>query len=551
MACARGGRREPSPRMARPRPSRRPGAPPSSRAEREAPLDAASWAMGALFLVAYAALASPVAGDKDSGEFVLVLATGGLAHPTGYPLYTLLGTAFVHAAHALGASWAQAANLWSALAGAVAMGGLHAVTARLLLASCGARAAAALAALPLLAFGLNPLWTMETTLAEVNALHLAWIVLAALVARRALVAVAARDVTPRTVRRHAVAWGLVVGAGLAHHVTSVLFAGPLTLVLVRALARRGRAGTGSTLAFGLAAALVPLLAYAWVAWRAWHPVPGQWAELGPSLSGVLDHVTGAQYRQHLGRYAPGPEQQAFLASFVYPWLVPAGLGALGAILLRVPAERAWRVGLGLGVVAQGGYSFLYGVRDPSSYFMPALAVGLALFVGGIATWAPARRHGAGLALVAALALVAPAIGGWQLAQARVRAYTGLEALLRQMWAGLPPGPALVVWDDDMAARLRAFQLLDRVRPDVEVVQPRRLANPEPRRRFRAAHGFDPAAGVSFAQVAVAARDEAASPALVDSIVATINRESPLPVIVFLPQGPSLRLLRKPGDPPAN
>ena len=40
-----------------------------------------------------------VCGNKDASEFTLVLATRGVAHPTGYPLYTLLGSLFVHAAH--------------------------------------------------------------------------------------------------------------------------------------------------------------------------------------------------------------------------------------------------------------------------------------------------------------------------------------------------------------------------------------------------------------------------------------------------------------------
>src|SRR5262249_56008529 len=77
--------------------------------------------LGAAFFVIYLLLAPAVPGDKDSGEFTLVLATNGVAHPTGYPLFTILGHGFVRIAHALGASWAYAANAWSALGGGVAM----------------------------------------------------------------------------------------------------------------------------------------------------------------------------------------------------------------------------------------------------------------------------------------------------------------------------------------------------------------------------------------------------------------------------------------------
>ena len=50
-------------------------------------------ALGALYLV----LAPPVTGPKDCGEFTLVLTFGGAAHPTGYPVYVVLGHLFVHA----------------------------------------------------------------------------------------------------------------------------------------------------------------------------------------------------------------------------------------------------------------------------------------------------------------------------------------------------------------------------------------------------------------------------------------------------------------------
>ncbi|NLT41809.1 MAG: DUF2723 domain-containing protein, partial [Anaerolineae bacterium] len=64
----------------------------------------------------------------DPGEFQLAAAIGGLAHPTGYPLYLLIGWAWTK----LGAvgSPAYAMNLLSALFAAATAG----VTARLVLA---------------------------------------------------------------------------------------------------------------------------------------------------------------------------------------------------------------------------------------------------------------------------------------------------------------------------------------------------------------------------------------------------------------------------------
>ena len=63
--------------------------------------------VGGLFGALYLVLAPPVTGPKDAAEFTVVLATGGAAHPTGYPLYVMVGHLFVVALHAAGASWAS------------------------------------------------------------------------------------------------------------------------------------------------------------------------------------------------------------------------------------------------------------------------------------------------------------------------------------------------------------------------------------------------------------------------------------------------------------
>ena len=489
-------------------------------------------------LVAYASLVPPVAGDRDSGEFTLVLATGGLAHPTGYPLHTLAGVAFVHAAHALGASWAQAANLFSALGAAVATGALHAVGARLLARNLGGRAAAAAAFLPLLAFAPNPVWTLEATLAEVHAWHVAWVAVAALLGHRLLGGGA-------TSARGAAAWGLVVGAGLAHHLTSVLFSVPLSAAIAAQAARSPRR---PVLAAAFAAgALVPLSSLAWIAWRAAHPAAVQWPELAPGLRGVLEHATGAQYRGFLGRFAPSAGQRALLGAHVVPWLVPALGGAAAALFARgTGGERAWRRALGAGVVLSAAYALAYGVSDPVPYFLPALAIGLPLALAALAAVGPLRAMGRAPAFALAAALLVPAVAGVRTAQSRNAALVAFDGLLRRMWTALPPGPAFVVWDDDMASRLRAFQVLEGSRAaDVEVVQPRHLTHPRPRAAFVRRHGFDPVAGID---ARAAQGDAARSAALVEAIAGRLNAAGDRPVVLFRPDVPSMRLLAPAGGP---
>src|SRR5437867_9937449 len=130
---------------------------------------ARSVGIGAIALVAYLWLAPSVPGPGDSGELTLVLAAGGVPHPTGYPLYTLFGHFFVVAIHGLGASWAFAANAWSALGGALAVAFMYALGSIWIPpgALISARARLLVPLLPVSLFALNPLWTSETTLAEV------------------------------------------------------------------------------------------------------------------------------------------------------------------------------------------------------------------------------------------------------------------------------------------------------------------------------------------------------------------------------------------------
>jgi hypothetical protein len=126
-----------------------------------------SIAVGALLGILYLAMAPPVYGYKDSSEFTLALATGGVPHPTGYAIYAMLGHAFMLVAHRLGARWPYAANAWSAAGGAVAAGFLHALAARLIPATApiGRFARSLIALIPASLFGLSPIWVVECILA--------------------------------------------------------------------------------------------------------------------------------------------------------------------------------------------------------------------------------------------------------------------------------------------------------------------------------------------------------------------------------------------------
>ena len=165
-----------------------------------------------------------------------------------------------------------------------------------------------------------------------------------------------------------------------------------------------------------------------------------------------------------------------------------------------------------------------GVPDPDSYFLPPLFMGLALATCELAALPLVRRQAMACALLAAALGIASLAHGVTVAQARVRVTTGLDTLLRRMWASLPDEPAFVVWDDDMAQMLRGYQLLEGDKPNLTVIAPRRLTYPHEYARFKSTYGFDPLAGLAPPRPG----DANAEDAMLAGIEANLNR-SPLPV----------------------
>jgi hypothetical protein len=477
--------------------------------------------VGAAALALYLALAPRVAGEGDASELTLVLAVGGVPHPTGYPLYTILGHLFCSALHALGAGWWYAANAWSAVGAALAVFLLHALAARLTPAEAGlgrgARFAAAL--VPVLVFAFNPVWLDEATLAEVNSWHVAWAAGACL----ACLALLGRILDGRPFRpaRGAALWGMVCGLGLAHHVTAVFFVVPLTAALAWALwrAHRWRAALLGAAALG---ALLPLASYGFVWYRALHPAAFQWPLLDPSPASVLAHARGAYYGIFVGRFAPSAAQGAELAADVYPFLVP-GLLLLALTLLRA-AEDAERTLLTAAIAAAVAQSFcilIYGVPDPAAYFLAPLAVALLALprLAVLAAGRPARGAALGLATLAAIGILAAC---WlRTVPARDARLAEVEARVRRAWSAIPYERGIVLWRNDLYSRLEAYQLLDGEKPGLFVENPNMLTWAGPRAAFARRFGFDALAGLELRTDA----DLAAVPG-------NVGRQTGLPVIDF-------------------
>ncbi len=113
--------------------------------------------------------------DGDSGEFQFAAWRLGLAHPTGYPLYLLLGSLWQHSLAWLGISPATALNAFSALIGALAVALLYLVMYNWLIGDVILRRG--VAALTAFCFAVNPTFWSQNLIAEVYTLHTFFILL--------------------------------------------------------------------------------------------------------------------------------------------------------------------------------------------------------------------------------------------------------------------------------------------------------------------------------------------------------------------------------------
>ena len=146
--------------------------------------------------------------------------------------------------------------------------------------------------------------------------------------------------------------------------------------------------------------------------------------------------------------------------------------------------------------------------------------------------------------LAALVVVALAATGVR-ALARERDETQrLDTFLRDMWDHLPMTHGYVIWNQDLSARGRLYQLLDHDRPDLTIVVPRQLMDEDTRLRFAHAHGFDPLAGAApptEAEADLPITRERFRDQIADGIAAS----QPDSVVLFLPEEPSIRLVPRP------
>ena len=332
-------------------------------------------------LAAYASSLSPWPDGWDNGEYETVPYILGIAHPTGFPAFVLLGWIFSHA-FAIG-TVALRLKLFSALFVAGS-----ALLVRRLAIAFGATEIPAFAAG--LVFACTSVAWMKALHTDVHAMAL-FFSLAVFVSAMAY----ARTQNPRAVVIAAGAFG----CGLATH-PNVMWSGLALIPGFFEVARRDR----RMAALAVVAAIVPMTSYAYLPIRsavieANHLDP---AEAAPML-GVGDvawdinrpNTLSGFFKEVLGSDSSNAAFGGFLAFSRYPafaldWATAAAreltvvaivLAAVGALSLsRVPSRvRRGALFVIAGAFAAVPFTFSFGAEsDVTRYVFASLAVSLAL-----------------------------------------------------------------------------------------------------------------------------------------------------------------------------
>lgn len=390
-------------------------------------------------LLLYTATLLPGIGIGDTAEFQRIAPTLGVAHPTGYPLYTLLGWLWSNLP--LGATAAWRMNLFSAVMAALATGILY-LTARMLEQRRVVAAAAVLTLATSLTF-----WS-QATIAEVYSLAmlLQALLFLALLHWRA-------DRMPFWVI------GLLVGLGLAHHrMIVLLFPGMLLFLALTRWPRPAEMGRALVALSGacLLYLYLPLRAPPWE--DPWHLL-WQYATGAGMAANWLDPARlwdeGLQRPFELAR------------QFIWPQLLPVGtlLALVGAVALA-GRDRAAALLLLTSYAVVLIFCSAYYVIDVDAFLLPAHLIAALLLGEGamlLLRRLPRRLDNAAGYLLLLLPLL---LLGRNLGSIRAANSAAPEQAARSIMAQPLDTPALIVDERNSIERLRYLQDIEGQQPEV-------------------------------------------------------------------------------------
>lgn len=322
---------------------------------------------------------SHTVGAADTFEFQVTAPIMGVVHPTGYPLYLLLGKLWTLLP--LG-SVAWRLNLGTAVYGIGAAVGLYAVLVLLLSRDKQPSPTANVAAVLTAAlYALRPTFWSQSIAAEVYTLHnliIAGGLLLVLYPLHGVRTEAQRHQEKGVGEYHYVYLAALLGLGLTNHLTTVILLPAAVLSLLNALAQSKIKNPKSKLLTTVAAFLLPLTLYAYLPlrWQAVNDEPMGWSRF-------IGWVTGDQFQDALQLMAwwRDPTRYEVVGRlFVAEWgWWGLAIAAVGLVYLL---WRDWRSGLLL-LLTWGGFTFYclnYYVPDLNVFLLPAHLI-TAVWVG--------------------------------------------------------------------------------------------------------------------------------------------------------------------------
>jgi len=456
------------------------------------PLHAAI-AAGAVLFVVYLITMNRTLGFIDKGELAAVAATLGVAHPTGYPTFTLVGHLFtllpfrpilslnILSALATAAGCAVAVLLFlrvlAALESSVSTpsvrrgtgkkkrseeGDLHVTDTRmpwlhLLLATLGG-----------VLLGLGSIWWGQGNGIEVYSLHAVLLPSVLLLYLRFADAEEhrAENFSVWRASREGIAFAVVLGLAFTNHMSTVFLA-PALLVdyFTRGSAPMGR--RLRRLAVLVPWTLLGLLPYLYLPLCAMSGPELNWGNPS-SFDRFLAHLGGRQYLIWMFNTGALGDQIGWLFAQLPSELGYLGLvlAVLGGVALLTRARRLALLLLGV-LVTCLLWAGMYGIYDIGSYFMAALLVLGALAVVG--AWELHRRWGGAVAAgaLAAAVLLAGALN-WKASDESGNVV--VEEMVHNVLDALPRRALIFSsqWDFWVSGSIY-LQRVEGVRPDVIVI----------------------------------------------------------------------------------
>ncbi len=361
-----------------------------------------NWTVGVGLILAalglYVSTLAPTVLEADAGEFQFVPWLPGIAHPTGYPLYILLGWLWTHLLPVGEVAWRM--NLLSALFAALAVGLTYAIAQNLLdttLPDTPVPARVIAAALAAATLAVTHTFWSQAIIAEVYTLHtllVAGILWIALRHRR--------NQKDKPTKWSGKLLAFAFGLGLTHHITTILLSPALLLFLwvTQPPSERKIVDFRKVKSFIMCGliSLIPLLLYLYLPLVA--PLtPYTSLSLSDtqtltlynnSVQGFFRHISGTVFAGELRPAAIGMER------FILTWqLLRQQVGWVGAIVAISGVITLWQQQASLLLLTGGAFlaftafNLTYFIGDVFVLFIPVwLIVCLWLGVGslGLAHW---------------------------------------------------------------------------------------------------------------------------------------------------------------------